>query len=141
MVHVSKLLKKFKKREDGQAMTEFALVAPVLIMLAMGILFLGYFVYSHIIVVSAANQGARAGSALSADPDVAPYEVATTARTTAESTLSNGLNISYGQVDVQMGRDVSVSVNYEFQFAISLPGFPSSHTITHTSSYMAWGDG
>jgi Flp pilus assembly protein TadG len=145
MAYISKRLKshisRFKKREDGQALTEFALVAPILIMLAVGILLLGYFVYCNIIVVSAANQGARAGSALSADPDVPQYEMIYTAKRTAESMLSNGLNIDKGQVNIRNGSSFEVTVEYDFSFPITLPGLPGSHTISHTSSYMVWGDG
>lgn len=144
MVYISKSLKnrikRFRKREDGQALTEFALVAPILIMLAIGILLLGYFMYCNIIVVSAANQGARAGSALSADPDVSQSEVLLTAKNTAESMLSNGLNIDNGQVNISSGANFEVTVEYDFSFPITLPGLPGSHTISHTSSYMVWGD-
>lgn len=145
MVHVSSYLKdnlkRFRRKEDGQALMEFALIAPILIMLAVGILLLGYFLYSHIIVVSAANQGARAGSALSADPDTPQHVVINTARTTAESMLSQGLNIDYGDVTVRTGTRFEVEVTYEFRFPIGLPGLPTSHTIKHTSTYHVWGDG
>ena len=120
---------------------EFALIAPILIMLAIGILLLGYFLYSHIIVVSAANQGARAGSALSADPDTPPHVAINTARTTAESMLSNGLNIDYGEISIRTGAQFEVEVKYEFQFPIGIPGLPTSYTIRHTSTYHVWGDG
>lgn len=138
--HLKKHIKRFRRKEDGQALTEFALVAPILIMLAVGILLLGYFLYSHIIVVSAANQGARAGSALSADPDTPQHVVINTAKTSAESMLSNGLNIDYGSVNVRTGRNFEVKVTYEFRFPIGLPGLPTSHTISHTSTYLVWGD-
>lgn len=145
MVRISKSLKnfinRFKKREDGQALTEFALVAPILIMLAIGILLLGYFVYCHIIVVSSANQGARAGSALSVDPDVSDQEMYFKAKQTAESMLSNGLNIDKGNVSISSGASFEVTVDYDFSFPITLPGLPGSHTISHTSTYMVWGDG
>jgi len=137
---LKKKLKSIRKKDDGQALTEFALVVPILVMLAIGILLLGYFIYCHIIVVSAANQGARAGSALIADPDVTPYEATVKARQTANTLLSNGLNINYGEVDIQQHNSFDVTVNYNFKFPISLPGLPSSHTISYTASYMIWGD-
>lgn len=139
--YLKKQINRFRKKEDGQALTEFALVAPILIMLAIGILLLGYFVYCHIIVVSSANQGARAGSALSVDPDVSEQEMLLKAKNTAESMLSNGLNIDNGTVSISSGADFKVTVDYEFSFPITLPGLPGSHTISHTSSYMVWGDG
>lgn len=144
MANVSKLIKyqirRFRKKEDGQALTEFAMVAPILILLAVGILLLGYFIFCHIVVVNAANQGARAGSALVADEDVSESEAISRAETTAESTLSSGLNIDEGSVDIQLTDKFSVDVEYNFDFPISFPGMPASHTISHTSSYMIWGD-
>lgn len=141
MKRVKKRFKYFRKKEDGQALTEFALIAPIFIMLAIGILLLGYFLYCHIIVVSAANQGARAGSALSADPDVPYTETVFKARQTAESTLSSGLNLDRSHVSVQAGQDFKLTVNYDFRFPITLPGLPGSYTISHTSSYIVWGNG
>jgi len=144
MVYVSNKLKRklknIRNNDDGQALTEFALVVPLLIMLAIGILLLGYFIYCHIIVVSAANQGARAGSALIADPEITPYEASLRARQTANTLLSNGLNINYGEVNVSQSDSFDVTVNYKFNFPISLPGLPRSHTISYTASYMIWGD-
>lgn len=143
MVYLSEYLKthidRFKKKEDGQALTEFALVAPILIMLAIGILLLGYYVYCSIIVVSAANQGARAGSALSADSDVSNSEMMSTAKRTAKSMLSNGLNVDDGHISISNGANFEVTVNYDFSFPITIPGLPQKKTISHTSSYMVWG--
>lgn len=133
-------IKHLIKEERGQALTEFALIAPILIAIAIGILLLGYYIYCHIIVVSAANQGARTGSALMANPDSNSQEAFVKAKNTAESVLSQGLNINNGNVSIQQHQSFDVTVYYDFRFPITLPGLPSSQTISYTASYMIWGD-
>ena len=76
-----KILKKRIKNERGQAVTELALVAPIIMMLIVGGILLGLVVYNQIVIITSANQGARLGAALAADEDVGYY----TARSRAES--------------------------------------------------------
>ncbi|GAK07806.1 TadE/TadG family type IV pilus assembly protein [Geomicrobium sp. JCM 19038] len=141
-ITVSPKPKRFWRREEGQSLAEFGLVAPIMLMIAIGVLLLGYFVYSQIIVVSAANQGARAGSAISADLEANPGQMIQVAQSTAESTLSQGLNINQGQVSsVVNGDQFQTTVSYEFRFPVGIPGtnIPTSYLIEHTSSYHIWG--
>lgn len=57
-----KQLKKLKKRESGQAMVEFALVLPILLLLLCGIVDFGWIFYNQLAVNSAAREGARYAS-------------------------------------------------------------------------------
>lgn len=50
------------RRARGQAMVEFALVIPLLMLVLMGIFDLGRGVYAYNVVASAAREGARFGS-------------------------------------------------------------------------------
>ncbi|MDQ0298881.1 uncharacterized protein (UPF0333 family) [Salibacterium salarium] len=140
---VKRKLKKVKKDEEGQALTEFAMVAPLLILIAVGVLLLGYFLFAQIIVVTSANQGARAGSALTANEGVSFSEAANRAETTAESALSQGLNVNNSDINVQKnGDEFVVHINYDFDFFVNYDdlSLPGSSTITHTSSYQIWGE-
>ena len=52
------------KRWHGQAIVEFALVLPVLLLLMLGLINLGLLINSQIILTQAAWEGARAGATL-----------------------------------------------------------------------------
>lgn len=64
-----RLLKNRKETEKGQALAEFALVVPVLLILLVGIFEIGYGLNSYLTVVDAARDGARLGSKGSASDD------------------------------------------------------------------------
>ena len=53
---IAKLLKK----KHGQGIVEFALIAPVFLLLAIGILEVGRVLYAQLLVTEAAREGARA---------------------------------------------------------------------------------
>lgn len=53
------MLKRFLKTEKGQAMVEFALVLPVLLVLLCGIIDFGWLYYNQITLNNAAREGAR----------------------------------------------------------------------------------
>jgi Flp pilus assembly protein TadG len=68
-----------KLRERGDAIVEFALVAPILLLILFGILEVGRVVDAWIVVQNAAREGARAGA-------LAP---AATAQTAAQAAANN----------------------------------------------------
>jgi len=58
------ILSKFKKSQKGQAMVEFALVLPVLLILVLGSIDAGWLLYAKISTTAAAREAARAVSVL-----------------------------------------------------------------------------
>ena len=56
------MIKRIVKREDGQAMTEFAIVLPVLLLILFGIIQFGIVFNNYIDVTSSAREGARTGA-------------------------------------------------------------------------------
>jgi Flp pilus assembly protein TadG len=56
-------------RRQGQAMVEFAMMLPLLLILAVGILEFGMLFKDHVGIHYAAREGARAGAAASRNPD------------------------------------------------------------------------
>jgi Flp pilus assembly pilin Flp len=54
-----KLLKRFKKNENGQTLVEFALILPIMIVLLLGTIQFGFILNGQITVTSAAREGAR----------------------------------------------------------------------------------
>lgn len=56
---VLRLFRKLKQKEDGQALVEFALVLPILLILLCGIVDFGWIYYNQITLNNAAREGAR----------------------------------------------------------------------------------
>lgn len=50
------------RREDGAALVEFAIVAPLLVILVFGVVDLGRALYTHVTIQEAAQEGALYGS-------------------------------------------------------------------------------
>lgn len=61
---------KFKRRQHGQSLVEFALVMPILILILFGILEFGRIFFSYIVITNAAREGARAGAVGKPDTEV-----------------------------------------------------------------------
>ncbi len=125
------------QREHGQALVEFALVLPLLILLVVGVFDLGWGIYCYTVVSSAAREGARYGTT---DLTVSLIKSQAMANTV-------GLNLSPSQVQVtcsykgsavtcdpnnqQSGETVTVKVPYTFN-PITL--FFSPFTVTGQST-------
>jgi Flp pilus assembly protein TadG len=52
---------KYRSEQDGQALVEFALVLPILLLILLGILEFGIIFYNKAMVTNASREGARAG--------------------------------------------------------------------------------
>jgi len=84
--------RRLANREDGQAMVEFALVAPVLFLLVFGIIQLGYTFGRQLDLKSATRDGARRG-AVSVDRTDAQQRVETTIRSKLALTKASEVTI------------------------------------------------
>ncbi len=70
--------KKFNKERQGQSLVEFALVLPVLILLIIGMVELGFAFYSYMTVANANREGGRlAARGVFTDPNIARRILAT----------------------------------------------------------------
>ncbi len=68
--HVRDVRARRPSGQDGAAATEFVLIAPILIVIFFGIVFVGLSVYRAQIVEAAAREGARVASVGSVDAEV-----------------------------------------------------------------------
>ena len=106
------------RREDGQAITEFALILPILMALLLGIIQFGILFNNYVTITDAARAGARkaAVSRFLADNGAA-------AKLAAQNSAS-GLNPTDLQVSVTSsdwttpGSDVNVTVTYPYSINI-----------------------
>jgi Flp pilus assembly protein TadG len=108
------------KKDAGQALVEFAIILPILLLLLFGILQFGVIFNNYVQVTSAAREGARK-AAVSRTLGTAG---ATSAARTAAKNASPGLRLSDSQITVTpsnnfaQGSDVTVTVRYPYSINI-----------------------
>lgn len=110
------------KREKGVAALEFAIVLPVLVLLAVGICEFGIILYNQQVIINASREGARAGTTREVDTDgisqiVNAYcqgrLVTFGSDVGPQTTFPDGPNAGDFQADF------SVRVTYNYQFLVS----------------------
>lgn len=77
-----KILSRLKKSRSGQALVEFALVLPILLIVVLGSIDAGWLLYAKISVTAAAREAARAVSVLDETEYATAHAVATGKLTT-----------------------------------------------------------
>lgn len=125
MRHVGRqLLKSARPGDSGSVLAESALVLPVLLLFLMAMAWFGMLIYSHIVVQSAANQGARAAAAAYAQPTAVPPEqrgqaVAVSILQGGSLSMDNvqGIQVQHTQL---AGQDV-VRVTVAYNYALVMP--------------------
>jgi Flp pilus assembly protein TadG len=118
VVAIAKRFKRFLRKDDGQAITEFAIILPVFMLLVMGILIVGHIIYAKTVVVLAASQGARVAGAVWDDD---PAEARVKSIQTAETIVTNGLTGTSYDIDVNRdGNSVQVTVRYDYPIFVPL---------------------
>lgn len=111
----------FARAQEGQALVEFALVAPVLLLLVVGIFEFGRAWNAHQGVTDAAREGARA--AVVADPLMTTDSVRAVVRNAlARAALDPGLaTIELSGVGDPTGEPARVRVRYPYHFGFLKP--------------------
>jgi Flp pilus assembly protein TadG len=110
------MLKRIARREDGQALVEFALVAPILFLILFGIVQFGIAFKHSIALTDAVRAGARKAtvSRTLADPTAA----------TTSAVLSAASDLDPAKVDVTVasswtaGANVTVTATYPYDINI-----------------------
>lgn len=102
-------LKKLIKSEKGQAMVEFALVLPILLLILLGTIDVGWLFYNQLSVDNAAREAARevcVAYSTSTDLKTDVYEAT---QTTVKGVIEKNLNRSQSDADAQTGRNCKAS--------------------------------
>lgn len=133
-------------RGRGQALTEFALVIPVFLLVLSGILDFGFMLYSRMTVINAAREGARAavqasdsttapsvaqGRAISAAAQAGLGLAASNVTISCVNTKTVGSCSFATSTSSQPGDSVSVGVTYAYRSFFPLL-FGSQFTMTST---------
>lgn len=106
------MIKRFfekSKREDGQAMVEFALILPIFLLILCGIIDFGWLFYNQLSLNNACREGAR-------------YAVVNTAENADTLAIINHIENSATTVFANDGVDITVTY--------SSPGDPTSGDVT-----------
>lgn len=115
------MIRRFGRAQEGQALVEFALVVPVLLLLVVGVFEFGRAWNAHQAVTDAAREGARA--AVVADPLMTPDSVRAVVRNAlARAALDPDLAvIELSGVGDPTGEPARVQVRYPFYFGFLKP--------------------
>lgn len=101
------------RSEAGQAVAEFLVVVPLLLLILMATVGFGHLIFARMIVVQAANRAARLGAVLYGDSQTPRDEAYRRTRDAALSMLSAGLRGTDRDVVIQPGAtDLHVIVRY-----------------------------
>jgi len=108
------------KREDGQAVLETALVIPVILFMIMAVITVSLLIYTKMLVVLSASQGARVGALIWNDATIELEEKEEKIEGVVFGILSNGMNGVDRSWDAEV-KDGSLHVTVEYKFKLILP--------------------
>jgi Flp pilus assembly protein TadG len=106
------------RNEDGQTMTEFALVLPILALLLFAIVQFGMLFHNYITITDAARAAARKAAVSKDTPNPAA--------TAEEAARGSASNLDQGDLDVAVsvtpswehGADVTVTTSYPYEISL-----------------------
>lgn len=113
---------------SAQALVEFAVVLPILLLLMIGLVNLGILVNAQIVLTQAAWEGARAGATIN-DPTVGDDEIIGAVRRAAASLNPDGVLIEIDPAQSDYPRDepaplprgYPLAVRLEYPLTLNLP--------------------
>jgi Flp pilus assembly protein TadG len=120
------------RNQQGQTMTEFALVLPVLALILFAVIQFGIVFNNYITLTDATRAGARKAAVSRQDPN-RNSAVMTAVRSSASDLTSSKLSVSPPSSTWQSGDDVTVTASYPY--SISLLGVVvKSGSLTSTTT-------
>lgn len=105
------------KNQRGQALVEFAIILPILLMLVMGILQFGMMLNSYLSIENASREGARAGVIGSSDVEIENLIIAA-----SPSLDSNDLTVTVtpNEASRKSGDTLTVKVTYNYKLIVPI---------------------
>lgn len=113
---MTRTLTRFAKRDDGQAVVEFALIMPFLLLFLVGIIEFGRAWNQHEVLTDATREGARKAAVF--DPKITQDSVLNSIKRVLASNhmAPDSATITLAGWDAGSGDDVTVSVSYPYRF-------------------------
>lgn len=106
------------RKEDGQAMLEFALVLPIFLLILCGIIDFGWLFYNQLALNNICREGARY-AVVNTDENYSVDEILRHIDTYIEDTYVIGdvdITVTYSRPLDPIGGDVTVAVQKEFRY-------------------------
>ena len=124
------MIRKIWNRQEGQSLVEFAIVAPVLVLLLLGIVEFGLILYNQHVITNASREGARYGIVVDT-----PRRSDESIQAVVEAYCADNL-VTFGSggspnttvthdTGQSFGDDLTVEVTYHYDFLV-LPNFIAS---------------
>lgn len=107
----ARALRSWRQTEKGQALVEFALVLPFMLLLLFALVDFGRGFYTWLVVTNAAREGARV-AAVQSDAATVTSKI----NSSAANLESSQLTITLGNVQGPRGSATTVDLSYNFQF-------------------------
>jgi Flp pilus assembly protein TadG len=104
------------EREQGQTVTEFAMILPILLLVLLGIVQLGIVFNHYVTLTDAARAGARKA--------VVSRQASNPSGTTVTAVRNSATNLDHSKLGVtvtsswQQGQDVTVAATYPYQVSL-----------------------
>ncbi len=153
MSNPKSLLRKKLHRREGQALVEFALVAPLLLILLYGIIQFGLIFYGFITIEQAAKIGVRdaslgasasaVGQAIDSQVSGIGLNASATARTVYSPPspfASTSARLVWDGYVTTLGNTSSIVVEVAYHYPIAIPFFGTKNMEIHQSYTMAQED-
>src|SRR5919108_326728 len=106
-----------KKREEGQTMTEFALVLPVLALVLFAVIQFGIVFNNYVTLTDATRAGARKAAVSRQDPNHDQHVIAAV-RNSASDLDSSKLSVPPPSSTWASGDDVTVTASYPYSISL-----------------------
>ncbi len=113
-----RLFSKKNKREDGQAMVEFALILPIFLLILCGIIDFGWLFYNQLSLNNACREGARYAVVNTAEDASTQAIINHIGNTTTTVFANDGVDIKieYSSPNDPTAGDITVSMEAEISF-------------------------
>jgi Flp pilus assembly protein TadG len=105
------------KKNDGQALVEFAIILPILLLILMGIVEFGMMLNSYLTVRNACREGARTAIVGSSDVEIKSL-ILTVSKALNNTDLT--INITPGQSNRKSGAPLTVEVKYNYHLTVPI---------------------
>lgn len=105
------------KNQKGQALIEFAIIMPILLMFVMGILQFGMMLNSYLTIENASREGARAGIIGSSDIEIRDLIIVTSPSLNPENLT---VTITPDEASRKSGDTLTVNVTYSYKLIVPI---------------------
>ncbi|OBR90315.1 MULTISPECIES: TadE/TadG family type IV pilus assembly protein [Clostridium] len=105
------------KNEKGQALVEFAIILPILLLIVMGIVQFGMVINSYLTIENASREGARAGIIGSTDQEIQYLIVATSPNLDPKNLT---VTITPDESSRRSGDSLIVKVTYKYNLTVPI---------------------